>query len=100
MPKDSTLKVTVEDGEFRISVGIETVLAVCGGELIASDDYSNPGMFRVTDTDKFAKDVLRELNREKEDGTTPVHLLFDEALTEAVESGSEHVQEVDEDEGD
>lgn len=98
LPKDSTLKVAVEDGEIRISVGIETMLIVCGGELIATADYSNPGMFRVTDSAGFADDVRRELEREEEDGTTPVHRMLDMALNEAVESGSEHVQEVEEDE--
>lgn len=46
---------------------------------------------RVTDLGGFARDVVRELNREAEDGTTPIHLLFDAAMAEAIEQGSEHV---------
>jgi len=43
---------------------------------------------KVTDAAEFAADVVRELNREEEDGTTPVHLLFDKALAAAVDNGS------------
>lgn len=46
----------------------------------------------ITDVSGFARDVARELNREAEDGTTPIHLLFDSAMAEAIEQGSEHVE--------
>jgi hypothetical protein len=39
----------------------------------------------------FAADVIAELNKEDEDGTTPIHDLFDNAMLGAVENGSEHV---------
>lgn len=34
----------------------------------------------------------RELEREEEDGTTPVHLMMDKAMVEAVEQGSQWVE--------
>jgi hypothetical protein len=46
----------------------------------------------VTDADGFARDVVREMNREEEDGSTAVHLLFDRAMAEAIEQGSAHVE--------
>ena len=47
----------------------------------------------VTDVPGFARDVVRELNRKEEDGSTPIHLLFDRAMAEAIEQGSGHVAE-------
>ena len=49
------------------------------------DSYSD---VVVTDLAEFARDVVRELNREAEDGTTPIHELLDRALAEAVDQGS------------
>ncbi len=42
----------------------------------------------VTDVSDFARDVMRALNREAEDGTTLVHELFDKALAAAIDDGS------------
>jgi hypothetical protein len=56
--------------------------------------------FKVTDPNTFASDVVYELNQQREDGYTPVHRMFDDAMTEAVEQGTEGVEEVaDDDEG-
>lgn len=43
---------------------------------------------KICDLEEFARDVARELNREAEDGTTPVHLLFDAAMAAAIDNGS------------
>ena len=50
------------------------------------DDEQTP---RAAPRRAFARDVQRELRREQEDGTTPVHTLFDDAVTAAVEDGCE-----------
>jgi hypothetical protein len=42
----------------------------------------------VTDPEVFLKEVAAELNREKEDGTTPIHELFDQMFINAVEAGT------------
>jgi hypothetical protein len=42
----------------------------------------------VNDVSDFAQDVIRALNREEEDGTTPVHELLDKALASAIDDGS------------
>ena len=39
----------------------------------------------------FAADVVAELNREDEEGTTPIHDLLDNAMIAVTENGSEHV---------
>ena len=54
---------------------------------------------RFTDLPAFAKEFVRELNREAEDGTTLVHIALDAALTRAVENGAEGVEFVEADRG-
>lgn len=46
---------------------------------------------KVTDADAFAKELVNELNKESEDGTTPVDLLFDKAAYDAMEQGAEGI---------
>lgn len=46
----------------------------------------------VTDLPAFAKDVVTALGYEEEDGTTPVHRLFDEAFVAAIEAGSAAIE--------
>jgi hypothetical protein len=43
---------------------------------------------KITDLPGFSVDVVRELNAEAEDGTTPIHELFDRAMAEAIDNGS------------
>lgn len=43
---------------------------------------------KVVDVPGFAGDVVRELNAEAEDGTTPIHELFDKAMATAIDNGS------------
>ena len=50
-----------------------------------SGEYVNS---KVVDRDVFVRDVLDELEREEEDGTTPVHLLIDRAISLAIDNGS------------
>lgn len=47
----------------------------------------------ITDTRKFAEDMLRALNEESEDGSTRVHLTLDAAVCIAYEQGSEGAEE-------
>lgn len=43
---------------------------------------------KICDLTEFARDVVRELNKEEEDGTTPIHSLFDDAMSAAIDNGS------------
>jgi hypothetical protein len=49
---------------------------------------------RVTNPSAFAKDFVRALNDESEDGTTPIHRLFDAAMNAALENGATGVEDV------
>ncbi|TIW54190.1 MAG: hypothetical protein E5V54_22730 [Mesorhizobium sp.] len=53
-----------------------------------SGDFLVP---KIKDPKIFAKEVLRTLRSEEEDGTTLVHEMFDKAIEEAVEQGAEDI---------
>lgn len=54
----------------------------------APDRDGGPAV-RVTDPAEWMKSVWYELNRETEDGTTLIHLMFDRAFMRAIENGAE-----------
>lgn len=48
----------------------------------------------ITDEAEFARSVVRGLNREEEDGSTPVTRMLDDAFEWVCEQGEEGVEEV------
>lgn len=48
---------------------------------------------RVTNARKFAKELVRELNDETEDGTTHIHELLDRCINEAANQGAEGIED-------
>lgn len=76
----------------RGMIVIRVPVAALHDALQQNPRYDTYAEANVTDADGFASDVVRELNREAEDGTTPVHLLFDRAMAEAIEQGSAYVE--------
>ena len=70
-------------------------LPLAGIPAAAEGSWAAQGMdlrLKITDVALFAAAVVQELEREEEDGTTPVHRLFDKAFEEAAEQGSEGVE--------
>lgn len=57
------------------------------------EDELDKGRYVVTDVTIFAKEVVRELHKEEEDGTTPVHSLLDKAILDAICNGAQGVEE-------
>lgn len=43
--------------------------------------------WKVTDAAEFAKELMYELNREDEQGTTLIHRMFDKAIVNVIEGG-------------
>ncbi|MGB0467073.1 MAG: hypothetical protein ACPGF7_05985 [Pontibacterium sp.] len=84
--KDKQLKVAVEDGVFSISIGVNTLCH-------ASEVGRRYGLESVKITDKglFLKEMVRQLERESEDGATPVHAMFDNAVSQMLEDGENGV---------
>ncbi len=95
--RKSHLSAHVVDGRLVISIGVETLAFAFDHSEFAQphDDESGEFVqaFKVTSPVMFARAVARELEREQEDGTTPVHLLLDAACAGAVEDGCEGVEE-------
>jgi len=54
------------------------------------DDFGEP-FFKVVDAKRLAEDLVYELNREENNGDTPLTLLLDACLNAAVANGSEGV---------
>lgn len=86
----SYARAAIEGGDLVIRLRIANIPSAFQGGVDCG--AIEPG-FKVVDAQAFALEVLRALNDEDEDGTTPVHRMFDAAFEEAVEQGAEGVEE-------
>ena len=89
MSKDKPLTVEIVDGVLNISLGIDILCFATQSEI-----YD----FKIVDNNGFSNDIINELLSEEEDGTTLVHRMLDEAANNAIENGSEYIEEIGEDE--
>ena len=80
----------IEDGCIVIRVSLDSLPQVIEGAWACGK--LNP-RFKITNIEEFSKDLLQELNREEEDGTTRVHMLFDGAIDEAINQGAFGIEE-------
>ena len=85
LPKDAPLEVVVKDGKLTISVGIDT-LAFCS----APENTGPLDGCRVEPgkEEEWAKDVAEQIEREEEDGQTPLSSFLDGMMNEAASMGS------------
>lgn len=94
--RERPLEVSVEDGEIVIRIGVDTLqIAVQACPSLERYYDADSGNFlepKVLDADLFASEVVTELTREEEDGTTVVHQLFDQAFLDAIENGADGIQ--------
>lgn len=90
---DRPLEVNVEGDELVIRIGVNTLQHAtehCERLRDHRDrkhDFGGPYV-EVVSSHVLADDVRGALNHEEEDGTTPVHVLFDDAVEAAFEDGS------------
>lgn len=84
MTRDHGLSVEIRDGAIVIAIGVYTLRHAIS---LASNIDDPEGEILITDSDAFARDLVSELNREDEQGTTPVHRLLDQAAKDAVAQG-------------
>ncbi|UOF81800.1 hypothetical protein [Caudoviricetes sp.] len=86
---EQPLKVGIEAGRVVISIGITTL----ADALVApgSPVKEHAPHAKVTDHAKFAREVVRELTSESENGTTLVHKMFDGVALEFLENGADGV---------
>lgn len=88
--KDQPLYCNIEGEELVIRIGIDTLAwaAEHNPRFFNPDKPYAEKYITVENNIELAHDVVGELNGEEEDGTTPLHLLLDEALFNAAENGS------------
>lgn len=89
MPNNTPLTVEVKGGELRIRIGTSTLRTAAEGspEFAPAEDHKGPPYVKVESDAVLASEVCRELQREEEDGTTPLHLLFDEMFRAVYDDG-------------
>lgn len=90
---DTGLQTSIQDGVLTIQIGVETLR---NSVVFANwahpfneekDDYFRT--FTITDPQEFARDVLRALENEREDGSSLLTDMLDKACSDAVDDGSE-----------
>lgn len=99
-PNDLNMPVVaVEGDELVIRITLDTL---CHAVTMA-DNWPTHGdgtsMATIIDRPLFVKELINELQRDNEQGATPLHFLFDDAALALIEAGTESV-EFHEDEGD
>lgn len=95
--KDTPLSVKIVDGDLVIRIGVDT-LAFCFDRHEENNQWDEGKedfiqKLKIIDPDGFAKDVLIEMGREEENGSTPLTDFLDAMSQAAVEQGSIYVEE-------
>ncbi len=83
----------VIQGQLIISIPVSALQwAVQISDYGTYHEYSEGHHLKILNSFEFAKDVVRELNMEAEDGSTLVTRMLDKAMIKAIENGSEHIE--------
>jgi hypothetical protein len=95
MDRNSLLECKIENGVLTMQIGVDVIAHAVklNPDLQHYDEKS--GEFReptITDPDKFAAEILKELKAESEDGTTLIHVALDKAAENAIECGAEGIE--------
>lgn len=84
--------------DFAKIEGKEIVVRIKISALKQCVEYATTQAFgeavKLTNKHKFAKEFVRQLNDEAEDGETILHRAFDEAIVQAIEQGAEGVRHI------
>lgn len=89
--RDRPLQACVQDDQLVIRIGLETLKTAaehCPLFYDGTVENCDPPYVKVKGRRELAKDVKRELFREREDGSSPISDLLDEAIMAAFEDGS------------
>lgn len=91
-PNPTLPTCAVEGDELVMRITLDALChAVTFGDNWPTQDNGLSGA-TITDRDLFVKEIIRELERENEQGATPLHFLLDNAALAAIEAGSEAVE--------
>ncbi len=94
-PPSTGAQAVIQDGQIVISIDVDALPVIVSG---SCGTGGLGGLWKVTDPAEFAEAVCSALNREEEDGTTRVHLMFDWAFDHAIDQGAEGIEEADDEE--
>ena len=87
LDKNQNLRVEVEGDRLVISIGTDVLCSAVQYGL----EFQKEG-FKVVNQEGFVQDIVDSLKAESEDGSTFLHLAFDRAAEEAIDTGSENVE--------
>ena len=93
---DQPLEAAIEGDQLVIRIGLDTLAWAAercpkfrNEELVLQGKQEDLGPYVIVENKlELARDGVRELEREEEDGSTPLHYLLDEAIEKAYEEGS------------
>jgi hypothetical protein len=94
MPADQPLSCKIENDELVVRIGIDTLAEAAeyeGREPFwrYDEDFGNIVQdWKIVDNLGWAQDIVLELNKEKEDGSTPLTDLLDKMSENALDQGS------------
>lgn len=83
------LSVIVEDNQLRITIG----LGLLAFAIQAPDHAGWPEDWHIDDIRMFGKEFAAALKREEEDGTTPLHRMFDKVAQDLLDEGPACVEQ-------
>jgi hypothetical protein len=91
--KNRPLNAFVENNVLTIEIGVDVLAWAClhdGAQIVErGDDYV------ITNNEGFARDVVREMLDEAEDGSSLVTRFIDEAIEQAIDNGAEHFEPIE-----
>lgn len=87
------LRCEYHDGVIDMRVGVDVLRFAAENHPYFWMDDQQDGVpnITITDINAFAREVVNEINREEENGDTPLILMLDKAIRMAVENGCEGV---------
>lgn len=97
--RDTPLQVAVTNGQLVIGIGVD-VLAQALEFLECNNPFDEERndfkrLYKVTNSIEFAEGVRRVLHAEREDGSNLMTDMFDKAMWDAIEDGTEGVEEAE-----
>lgn len=93
--EEQSAQAVIENGMIVIRIPLDNLPMILeGGWLCNAYDTR----WKITDGVVAAKEIVHALNHEDEEGSTPIHKLFDAAINEALEQGAQGIEEHEEQE--
>ena len=91
MNNELPLEAKLVEGALDIGVGESILRFAAEHHPDLWNGATDTFLVKVTDPVVFAKEVLRQINREEEDGSTPLSRMLDAAILAAVDDGCEGI---------